>query len=90
MNYGKSKKEAIKIRTAAELHGAIEYFDAMYGIENAELVFPDGLPLLCVVLVQQTREDGSKASQLIVSDEWPRGMRYSPGFKLYNVANSQD
>lgn len=74
----------------ADLHGAIEYFDTMYGAEDAELIFPDGLPLVSVVFVQRTGENGSKTAQLIVSDEWPRGMRNSARYKLYNVVDGQD
>ena len=90
MNRGNCKKESIRIRSVADLHGAIEYFEAMYGVEDSELIFPDGLPLLSVVFLQQTRGDGSKTSQLIVSDEWPRGMRNSARYKLYNVVDGQD
>lgn len=85
-----TKKEAVRIRSVADLHGAIEYFDAMYGVENAELILPDGRPLVTMSFVQRTREDGARASQLIVSDKWPRGMRNSARYRLYNVVDGQD
>jgi len=85
-----TKREAVRIRSVADLHGAIEYFDAMYGVGDAELIFPDGLPLMSVVFVQRSRADGGGASQLILSDEWPRGMRDSVTYKLYNTVDNQE
>jgi len=59
----------------------------MYGLEDAELIFPDGLPLTSVVFLQRALADGQKATQLILSDEWPRGMRRSKLYEIYNVSD---
>lgn len=68
----KTVQEALRVRSVAGLHRVIEYLDAMYGLEEAELIFPDGLPLAGVFFVQRELENGRKTTQVILTDEWPR------------------
>jgi hypothetical protein len=82
-------REAIRIRSVADLHGAIEYFETTYGVGDAELIFPDCLPVVSAEFIRTAGEDGREASRLILSDEWPRGMRRSARYELYRVTEDE-
>ncbi len=86
----KTKREAVRIRSVADLHRAIEYFEAMYGLEEAELIFPDCMPVKSAVLIRTAGADGHETSQFIVSDEWPRGMRRSTRYEIFRVTEDGD
>ena len=82
-------REAIRIRSVTDLHGAIEYFETTYGLQDAELIFPDCLPVVSAEFIRTAGEDGREASRLILSDEWPRGMRRSARYELYRVTEDE-
>lgn len=65
----KVEKETLRIRSVEDLYEAIKHFDRMYGIEESNLVFPDGLPLVSITYVRRTFKDGTLTSALILSDQ---------------------
>lgn len=61
-------KETLKIESAKDLHTAIQYFDKMFSLEQTTIVFPDGLPLARIALLEWTSENGTKTKELVLSD----------------------
>ena len=86
----KTKKETIRVRYVAGLHGAIEYFDTMYGLEGVKATLPDGLPLVSVTYLRRTMENGTITSELVLSDRWPRGAVESKTYEIYRVTDDED
>ncbi len=85
----KTTREAIQIRSVADLHRAIEYFEAMYGVEDAALIFPDCMPVVSAEFVRAAGADGHETSQLIMTNEWPKGMRPSERYELFRVSGDE-
>jgi len=63
-----TKKETLKIESIEDLHTSIQYFDAMYGLEEVTVTFSDGLPLASLTYLRQELDDGTTEAQLILSD----------------------
>lgn len=85
----KTTGEAIRIRSVADLHRAIEYIEAMYGTEDAALIFPDCMPVVSAVFVRAIDVDGHETSQLIMTNEWPRGTRPSERYEVFRVSGDE-
>lgn len=82
---GKVEKETIRIRSVAGLYGAIEYFHTMYGMEGAKVTASGGLPLVSVTHVWRTMKNGTKISELVLSDRWQKGAVESMRYENYRV-----
>lgn len=85
----KTAREAIRIRSVADLHRAIEYFETIYGTEDTTLIFSDCMPVVSAVFIRAIGEDGRESRRLIVTDEWPRGMRRSARYEIYRVSEDE-
>jgi hypothetical protein len=65
----KVEKGTLRIHSVEDLYEAIQHFARMYGIEESKLTFPDGLPLVSLTYVRRTFKDGTRTSELILSDQ---------------------
>ena len=81
------KRESLRISSVEDLHLAIQYFNDYYGIEDSPLLFPDLLPMVSLTLVQTKFDDGSQITQLIFSDEWPKGAIESEGYQCFKTGD---
>ncbi len=86
----KVEKETIRIRSVRGLHGAIEYFHIMYGLEGARVTFSDGSLLVSVIHVLRTMKNGTKTSELVLSSRWPRGAIESKTYEIYRVIDENE
>jgi hypothetical protein len=86
----KVQKETIRIRSVVGLHGAIEYFHTMYGLEATKVTLSDGLPVVSVTHVWKTMRDGTKSSEIILSDRWPKGAIESKTYEIYRVIDEEE
>jgi hypothetical protein len=80
---GKVEIETLRIRSVEDLYRAILYLDQMYGTEESTLAFPDGLPLVSLTYVRRALRDGTRTSELVFSDRWPKGAAPSKGFEFH-------
>ena len=86
----KVEKETIRIRSVADLYGVIEYIHTMYGVEETKPTMPDGLPIVCATFWRRTLKGGRRTTQLILSDEWPRGAKESKTYEVYRIPDDRN